>query len=181
MAILGSAFRSVAARFLKLPRKKNGIRVERNVEMRTRDGVILIADRYFPKDGKPRPTVLVRSPYGRGFLLAFSAALLAERGLTVVVQSVRATDGSGGVFDPVRQERADGADAVHWVRDQPWFGGKLYLFGGSYLAGCGKRRRSGHRRSAFEGGGLVCRSFQGEIRRYRPRWRGRGDVSDTIR
>ncbi|AOR81303.1 hypothetical protein BES08_29630 (plasmid) [Novosphingobium resinovorum] len=130
---MGSAFRSVAARFLKLPRKKNGIRVERNVEMRTRDGVILIADRYFPKDGKPRPTVLVRSPYGRGFLLAFSAALLAERGLTVVVQSVRATDGSGGVFDPVRQERADGADAVHWVRDQPWFGGKLYLFGGSYL------------------------------------------------
>jgi hypothetical protein len=49
------------------------------------------------------------------------------------------------------------------------------------LTGCGKRRRSGHRRSAFEGGGLVCRSFQGEIQRYRPRWRGRGDVSDTIR
>jgi putative CocE/NonD family hydrolase len=131
--MLGSLFRAFAGKALKLPPRTSQIRVEKNVEMRTRDGVVLIADRYFPADGKPRVTVLTRSPYGRGFLMGFSAALLAERGLNVVVQSVRATDGSGGTFDPVNQERNDGADAARWIHEQPWFGGKLYLFGGSYL------------------------------------------------
>lgn len=130
---LGGLFRRAAGAALKLPPRKNAICCDKGVEMRTRDGVTLVADRYYPKDGRPCPTVLVRSPYGRGFILGLSAAFLAERGLNVVVQSVRATDGSGGEFDPVRQERNDGADAARWIREQPWFGGKLYLFGGSYL------------------------------------------------
>src|SRR3546814_14189945 len=51
----------------------------------------------------------------------------------VVLQSVRGTAGSGGHFDPMRQEQADGADTLEWVRSQPWFAGTLYTFGGSYL------------------------------------------------
>jgi uncharacterized protein len=133
--VLGSIIRRAASAALKLSPATNAIRAEKGLSMRTRDGVALVADRYFPRDGSSHPTVLVRTPYGRGMIMAFSASLLAERGLNVVVQSVRATTGSQGTFDPVRQEEADGLDTVEWVRAQPWFGGKLYLFGGSYL-GC---------------------------------------------
>ncbi|TCM16520.1 hypothetical protein EDF56_10799 [Novosphingobium sp. PhB165] len=131
--IVQYVLRGIAGRLLKLPPRTNTIRREKALGIPMRDGTTLVADRYFPAKGKARATVLMRSPYGRGFIIGFSAALLAERGLNVVVQSVRATDGSGGEFDPVRQERDDGVDTALWVRDQPWFGGKLYLFGGSYL------------------------------------------------
>ncbi|HEX7858053.1 MAG TPA: CocE/NonD family hydrolase [Sphingobium sp.] len=133
--MIASLLRRAAGAALGLTKATNGIRVEKGLTMQTRDGVTLVADRYFPADGIPRPTVLMRTPYGRGIIMAFSASLLAERGLNVVVQSVRATTGSGGDFNPIRQEGPDGLDTVDWVRAQPWFGGKLFLFGGSYL-GC---------------------------------------------
>jgi putative CocE/NonD family hydrolase len=131
--MIGYLFRRIAGAALGLSPAANGISADKGLVMQTRDGVSLVADRYYPRDGKPAPTVLVRTPYGRGAIMSFSASLLAERGLNVIVQSVRATTGSGGVFDPVRQEKADGVDTVNWVRAQPWFGGKLFLFGGSYL------------------------------------------------
>jgi len=43
------------------------------------------------------------------------------------------TFGSGGVFDPLRQEREDGLATLRWVVNQPWFGGSIVLVGGSYL------------------------------------------------
>jgi len=98
-----------------------------------RDGAVLLADRHWPSRMADAPVVLVRSPYGRGGMFGAMGAMLAERGFQVVVQSVRGTDGSGGDFDPMRQERDDGADTVEWVRKQPWFTGRLYTFGGSYL------------------------------------------------
>src|ERR1700761_8287048 len=128
--MIGSLFRRVAGKLLGLSPATNAISAEKGLTMQTRDGVTLIADRFYPRDGKPAPTVLLRTPYGRGAIMSFSASLLAERGLNVIVQSVRATAGSGGTFDPGRQELADGVDTVNWVRDQPWFGGKLFLFGG---------------------------------------------------
>ena len=109
------------------------MRVQRNISIKMRDGAELFAHVFAPASGSAHNTVLMRSPYGRGPLVTFSASLLAERGLTVVVQSVRGTSGSGGTFDPIRQERDDGLDTVEWIRAQPWFGGKLFLFGGSYL------------------------------------------------
>ena len=42
--------------------------------------------------------------------------LLAERGLQVVVQSVRGTFGSGGDFTPF-DERADGLATLRWLRE----------------------------------------------------------------
>lgn len=118
---------------LRLPKPTSQMRVQRNVTIKMRDGVELFAHVFVPATGTTHNTVLMRSPYGRGPLVTFSASLLAERGLAVVVQSVRGTSGSGGTFDPVRQERDDGLDTVDWIRAQPWFGGKLFLFGGSYL------------------------------------------------
>jgi uncharacterized protein len=131
---MGSLFRRLVGAFLGLPKARMGVRVENDLSVPMRDGVVLFANRRFPKGLAKAPVVLMRSPYGRGTLMALTADLLAERGLIVVVQSVRGTAGSGGEFDPIRQERADGADTLEWVRAQPWFDGKLYTFGGSYLS-----------------------------------------------
>ncbi|MGH3200094.1 MAG: CocE/NonD family hydrolase [Streptosporangiaceae bacterium] len=58
---------------------------------------------------------------------------LAERGFQVLIQSTRGTFGSGGVFDPMRNEREDGLATLEWVVKQPWFSGSIVLVGGSYL------------------------------------------------
>jgi predicted acyl esterase len=58
---------------------------------------------------------------------------LAERGFQVIIQSVRGTAGSGGRFVPRLQERDDGLATVRWIREQPWFGGRLAGTGVSYL------------------------------------------------
>ena len=109
--------------------------VERGLRIPMRDGVHLIADHYAPSDGsKVAGTLLVRGPYGRG--LPFSvllARLYATRGYHVVLQSVRGTAGSGGVFEPVINEAPDGADTVEWLRRQPWFTGWFATIGQSYL------------------------------------------------
>ena len=86
-----------------------------------RDGVDLIADHYAPTDSASvAGTLLVRGPYGRGFPYStLYARLYAARGYHVVLQSVRGTFGSGGVFEPMANEVPDGADTVEWLRRQP--------------------------------------------------------------
>nr|WP_232794334.1 MULTISPECIES: CocE/NonD family hydrolase [Pseudofrankia] len=99
------------------------------------DGVELLADRWAPRaGGESLPIALLRSPYGRrGIVGSAMARPLAERGFQVLIQSVRGTFGSGGVFDPLRQERDDGLATLDWLVKQPWFAGSIVLFGASYL------------------------------------------------
>lgn len=98
-----------------------------------RDGVHLRADHYAPT-ATPVGTVLVRCPYGRGFPFSLVfARVYAARGYHVILQSVRGTFGSGGVFVPMAHEAADGADTVAWLRRQPWFTGSFATVGLSYL------------------------------------------------
>ena len=99
------------------------------------DGAVLLADRWVAREGadRPTPTVLVRSPYGRRqFVGLLFGRLLAERGLQVVIQSVRGTFGSGGEFSPF-DERADGLATLRWLRAQPWHAGPIGTLGPSYL------------------------------------------------
>ena len=97
------------------------------------DGVVLVADRYAPPGTQRAPTVLVRSPYGRAGVIGFLfGRLLAERGLQVVVQSIRGTFASGGTFDPFH-ERDDGLATLRWLREQPWHEGAVGMLGPSYL------------------------------------------------
>jgi uncharacterized protein len=118
---------------LGLPRATTDYTVDR-VEVPMRDGVRLVADHYAPITSSPAGTLLVRGPYGRAFpfSLAF-ARLYAARGYHVVLQSVRGTFGSGGVFEPMVNEATDGADTVVWLREQPWFTGRFATVGVSYL------------------------------------------------
>jgi len=109
--------------------------VERDLRIPMPDGVVLLADRWAPRaGGGSLPTALLRSPYGRRGLIGSSMARpLAERGFQVLMQSTRGTFGSGGVFDPLRNEREDGLATLNWVVKQPWFGGSIVLAGTSYL------------------------------------------------
>jgi uncharacterized protein len=115
---------------------------ERDLRVPMDDGAVLLADRWVAQAAseQPQPTVLVRSCYGRGqissgpgqFFALLYGRLLAERGLQVVIQSVRGTFGSEGTFNPF-VERADGLATLRWVRAQPWHAGPIGMTGESYL------------------------------------------------
>ncbi|MEV6693008.1 CocE/NonD family hydrolase [Micromonospora sp. NPDC051196] len=117
---------------LRLPRARTRrITVTRDVAVRARDGVILRTDHYAP-DPADAPTVLIRTPYGRGGPMRLLCRIAAEQGFHVVIQSCRGTGGSGGVFDPFVHERDDGLDTLDWLRRQRWWCGAFGMFGASY-------------------------------------------------
>jgi putative CocE/NonD family hydrolase len=126
----------ILARRLRLPRAQTlEVSCERDLPAAMDDGVVLRADRWVARRTRPepQPTVLVRSPYGRAQAIGvIFGRLLAERGLQVVIQSVRGTFGSGGSFSPF-DERADGLATLGWIRRQPWHRGKIGMIGPSYL------------------------------------------------
>lgn len=108
---------------------------QRHIRLEMPDGVTLLADHYQPVGGGAHPTLLMRLPYGRnGF--ANIAMLYARRGFNVVVQACRGTENSEGAFDPLVNERSDGLATIAWLRQQPWFDGRLGLTGPSYLGYC---------------------------------------------
>src|SRR3954470_34580 len=121
------------ARLLGLPPARGGYTIEA-VRTPMRDGVVLLGDHFAPVGGTARGTVLIRTPYGRGFpLSATNGRIFAAHGYHVLIQSVRGTFGSGGTFRPMAQEVEDGPDTVAWLREQPWFDGRLATVGASYL------------------------------------------------
>jgi putative CocE/NonD family hydrolase len=116
------------------PAETHDIAVTRDLQVPMPDGVILLADHYMPRTGPKRPTILVRSPYGRrGFFAATLALPYAERGYQVLIQSCRGTAGSGGEFVYARHEHDDGLATIEWIKQQEWFSGDLAMIGGSYL------------------------------------------------
>ena len=117
-----------------LPKPVCSVAVARRIAVPAGDGVSLLTDHYIPLADGPRPTLLIRSPYGRGFPFdSLFGARFAGQGFHVVMQSCRGTGGSGGGYEPFRNERADGQAAVAWLRKQDWFSGELATFGPSYL------------------------------------------------
>ena len=129
-----SAIGRAVGRLWSLPPRRNRVAVVRDVAVPMSDGTVLRADHYLPVIDQHAATVLVRTPYGRGFPFSLSSAqLIAERGFHVLLQSCRGTFGSGGDFDPMRREAADGQDTVAWLRGQDWFDGRLATYGLSYL------------------------------------------------
>ena len=124
--------RRVSAR--GLPRPRCTVAVEPGIKVPVGDGVLLRTDHYVPLAAGSWPTLLVRTPYGRGFPWDYLfGASFAGQGFHVVIQSCRGTGGSGGEFEPLRHEGADGQAAVAWLREQEWFSGALGTIGPSYL------------------------------------------------
>ncbi len=119
-----------------LPPPQCPVRVDAGLVVPAADGVALRTDHYIPQVATPRPTVLVRTPYGRGFPWDhLFGGLIAEQGFHVVIQSCRGTGGSGGgKYQPFTRERGDGQATVAWLREQDWFNGALAMIGPSYLS-----------------------------------------------
>ncbi|KAH8901550.1 CocE/NonD hydrolase [Thozetella sp. PMI_491] len=96
--------------------------------------VEIAADVYRPLGAKPAGTVLVRSPYGIGTLVALShARIFAARGYQVVFSACRGTSDSDGELGMGAHEFADGHATVAWMRKQPWYTGSFATLGASYL------------------------------------------------
>lgn len=116
------------------PAETYDLAITRDIKISMADGAVLLADHYSPRSGPRRPTILVRSPYGRrGFFGATLARPLAERGYQVLIQSCRGTDGSLGEFVYARNEHSDGLATIEWIKSQEWFTGELGMIGPSYL------------------------------------------------
>jgi putative CocE/NonD family hydrolase len=110
-------------------------RVDCDLPVPMRDGVVLRADVWRPADEGRRPTLVFRTPYSKREgdpcnERTFRAAV--ARGYAVVVQDVRGRYQSEGQFDPYRQEGPDGYDTVEWAASQPWSDGSVGMFGLSY-------------------------------------------------
>ncbi len=133
VAPAAAGFSRVLTRAWSLPPRRNCVAVIRDVAVPMSDGTVLRADHYLPVTDRQVPTVLVRTPYGRRLPFSLDVQFIAERGFHVLLQSCRGTFGSGGEFDPMRREAADGQDTVAWLREQHWFDGRLATYGPSYL------------------------------------------------
>jgi putative CocE/NonD family hydrolase len=116
----------------KLPPRLNSVKAHRNIALTMSDGVVLMTDHFAPKAKGKHPTILMRLPYGRSGFAGIAEAY-AERGFNVVLQACRGTEKSGGEFDPLVNERADGLATLEWIKTQDWFDGRLGLSGPSYL------------------------------------------------
>nr|WP_296768835.1 CocE/NonD family hydrolase [Rhodococcus sp. (in: high G+C Gram-positive bacteria)] len=106
------------------------------VEIKTRDGVRLIADVYRPAGDDKWPVILQRNPYGRtdegmGSMVIVDPAWLARQGYAVIVQDTRGRGESDGVWEGFHQDTDDGYDTVEWAASQPWSTGDVGMYGSS--------------------------------------------------
>ncbi|MGB9505732.1 MAG: CocE/NonD family hydrolase, partial [Candidatus Acidiferrum sp.] len=111
------------------------VKVERNVEIKMRDGVILRGDIFRPDTSGKFPVLLQRTPYRKspwGYDIDF-AQHAASLGYVVFIQDVRGRYTSDGEWIPFVHESEDGYDTVEWIAARPYSNGKVGMFGGSYV------------------------------------------------
>ena len=90
------------------------------------------------------PTVIFRTPYVQNTVempeheiaqnCLYSFKLWLDRGYAAVFQHCRGTGKSSGAFVPYVHEREDGLALRHWIREQSFYNGELFLIGSSYSA-----------------------------------------------
>ena len=112
-----------------------GVRVERDVPVPMRDGVVLRADVYRPDARGTYPVLVLRTPYGRQ---GVKPDAYVKAGYIVVCQDARGRYASGGTFEsfvrPQTHDAEDGYDTVEWAARLPGSSGKVGTFGASYDA-----------------------------------------------
>src|SRR5579883_472068 len=117
-------------------RRQFTVAVEKNVPMRTRDGVTLYADVIRPDAPGRFPVLVSRTPYGKDGAATNpngSNQFFARYGYVTVMQDCRGRFHSEGDYDPIFQEVADGYDCVEWAARLPWSNGRVGTTGQSYL------------------------------------------------
>jgi putative CocE/NonD family hydrolase len=106
--------------------------VERGVKVTMRDGVILRADIYRPKQQGQYPVLLQRTPYNKAGGTDFGLEAAGD-GYVAIVQDVRGRFTSEGEWYPFKWESQDGFDTVEWAAALPYSNGKVGMWGGSYV------------------------------------------------
>jgi len=108
-------------------------RLQLDLRIPMRDGVVLYGVLYRPVEGDRFATLLLRSPFDTQRPLYVDWAIrFAQSGYAVVLQDVRGRYESGGVFEPYIHETEDGFDTHQWLVRQPWCDGTIGTFGISY-------------------------------------------------
>ena len=113
-----------------------GVKVDKNLMVRMRDGAHLSVDLYLPASSTGKlPTLLVRTPYDRSERGAnFEQRMaLVGKGYALAIVSMRGRHESEGRFQPGVGDRNDATDIVEWIVAQPWSDGKIGTMGCSYL------------------------------------------------
>jgi len=120
-----------------------GVTVEKNVAMKTRDGVTLRADIYRPAADGKYPVLLTRTPYNKDSMspIGFKGA---GRGFIVVIQDVRGRYASEGEWYTFKHETNDGYDTVEWAAALPNSDGRVGMFSGSYVGATQMLAAIGH-------------------------------------
>lgn len=117
------------------PPRQYSVSTSRGVEAEMADGIVLRADVHAP-DGLTRaPTILIRIPFTNTFWNRLRSDAIARfwaaRGYVVVVQGARGRYASDGDFTPLAHEREDGIATLRWLAQQPWYNGRVGMWGGS--------------------------------------------------
>ena len=108
------------------------IRVDSDVPIAMRDGVILRADVYRPDDSEKHPAIVTRTPYNKllgGNSDFLSAVHAAFAGYAFVIQDTRGRFASEGEFMPGAPEGPDGYDTVEAVAAESWCDGNVGMVG----------------------------------------------------
>ena len=109
------------------------VEVRGEVKIPMSDGTHLATNIFLPKAEGQFPTVLVRSPYGKGGTEGGPGHSYASRGYVFVSQDCRGKGASEGEWIPFVNEARDGKDTHRWILDQPWSNGAIGTAGGSYV------------------------------------------------
>ncbi|MBI2865884.1 MAG: CocE/NonD family hydrolase [Chloroflexi bacterium] len=113
----------------------SSVRVDRDVPIRMRDGVVLRADVYRPDDNEKHPAVVSRTPHGKLGATRFEFFPLLEAvfaGYAVVLQDVRGRGTSEGEYaDDGALDSVDGYDTIEHIAAEPWCDGNVGMQGAS--------------------------------------------------
>ncbi|HEY6538092.1 MAG TPA: CocE/NonD family hydrolase, partial [Candidatus Dormibacteraeota bacterium] len=107
----------------------------RELEVPTRDGVMLAADVYLPDPdpGRPVPAIVFGTPYDkRGFSAVAEGRFFQAREYAYVSYDSRGRGKSEGEWRAHVHDGPDGHDVVEWVAQQPWCDGRIGTTGLSY-------------------------------------------------
>jgi uncharacterized protein len=114
------------------------MKVERDVAVPMRDGIVLRADLYLPETDRPVGAIVNRTPYDKSSPLIQLAAIEPERvvdaGFALVCQDVRGRFASEGEFYTFFCDVEDTYDTVEWTAAQHWCDGNVGMAGRSYAA-----------------------------------------------
>ncbi len=118
--------------------EQESIKLEINVPVRMRDGMILYADVYRPDTNEKHPAIVSRLPYNKSLTLPIASGYMnpqrfAQEGYAVIIQDCRGTGVSEGKPRLWEHEAEDGYDTIEWAAEQPWCDGNVGMYGASYF------------------------------------------------